>query len=639
MDHTLLHLPSSDKIISALSQCRNLEEKYSLLDKLLSQLVYTDVNKAVKYIDKLKKINSFDVGSKVSLSYFWYKALIENQKYQYKKANDNFLKAVKISEESTDLHLKAALFIDMAGTSINLHKMEEAELLIEKAKKCLKKNPSAFLNARIISREAFIQLHYANYPRAIEGFLKAEKIIRNLSNNEITHKDLFFLQIIQAGLGNLYEIIGDADKSISAYQNAIELAELSDIKTRLSWLCLFVGKGYLVLSNLERATLFFQKVLHIENDDNAFSRASAYANLGYVHLLQNNFHEAQVLLNRAEELFVFIGEKDSENLVSIEIWRAQMAMKCNDFKKAEFYLLHAYRMASKSANVKRLSFICKELATYYAEKAQFKLAYTYEKLHADLSAKYVAELNQHKIWELEAKYDFERRKQEAELLILQANRLQLKALRAQMNPHFLYNALNSIQNYITSNDMTHAAKYLAKFAKLMRQSLEYSDVEVISLEKEIEFLENYLFINEKLRFADRMSYQIKVDDDIEEDLIGVPAMIVQPYLENAIEHGLRSKKDGILIVQFLSFNEQCILCIIEDNGVGREKAMALQRENFKYQHHKSKGTLITEQRLRLLHKSLGAQPAVKIIDLKDTLTGEATGTRVEVLIPLMELDR
>jgi sensor histidine kinase YesM len=295
-------------------------------------------------------------------------------------------------------------------------------------------------------------------------------------------------------------------------------------------------------------------------------------------------------------------------------------------------------MASKSANVNRLSFICKELATYYADNAQFKLAYTYEKLHADLSAKYVEELNQHKIWELEAKYDFERRKQEAELLILQANRLQLKALRAQMNPHFLYNALNSIQNYITSNDMTHAAKYLAKFAKLMRQSLEYSDVEVISLEKEIAFLENYLFINEKLRFADRMSYQIKVDDDIEEDLIGVPAMIVQPYLENAIEHGLRSKKDGILAVQFLSFNEQCILCIIEDNGVGRDKAMALQRENFKYQHHKSKGTLITEQRLRLLHKSLGAQPAVKIIDLKDPLTGEATGTRVEVLIPMMDLD-
>jgi LytS/YehU family sensor histidine kinase len=295
-------------------------------------------------------------------------------------------------------------------------------------------------------------------------------------------------------------------------------------------------------------------------------------------------------------------------------------------------------MASKSANVKRLAFICKALADYYAASADFKLAYTYEKLHADFTATYISELNQHKIWELEAKYNFERKKQEAELLVLHSNRLQLKALRAQMNPHFLYNALNSIQQFITSNDMTHAAKYLAKFAKLMRQSLEYSDVEVISLEKEIEFLENYLFINEKLRFGNRMSYKINVEDDLEEDLIGVPAMIIQPYLENAIEHGFRSIKNGFLSVHFQYFNEHCILCTIEDNGIGREKAMALQKENATYQHHKSKGTLITEQRLNLLHHSLGAQAAVKIIDLTEGASGRPLGTRVEVLIPIMDLD-
>jgi len=136
-----------------------------------------------------------------------------------------------------------------------------------------------------------------------------------------------------------------------------------------------------------------------------------------------------------------------------------------------------------------------------------------------------------------------------------------------------------------------------------------------------------------------MSYKIKVEDDLEEDLIGVPAMIIQPYLENAIEHGLRSIKNGFLGVHFQLFNDQCILCTIEDNGIGREKAMALQKENFKYQHHKSKGTLITEQRLNLLHHSLGTQAAVKIIDLKDESSGRPLGTRVEVLIPVMDLDR
>jgi len=639
MDLSRLNLPSSDQLIVSFSKCKKVEDRFYLLDRLLAQLVYTNINEAVKYIEKLKKLHSYDLDASINLAYYWYKALLENQKYQYKKANDNFLKAVKYANESNDAHVKASLMIDQVGTCINLNKMDEAEVLIEKAKKILKKHPSPPLNARIISREAFIQLHYANYPRAIDAFLKASKIIRNFPSHDVTHKDLFFLQIIQAGLGNLYEIIGEADKSIAAYQQAIELAEVSGIKTRLSWLCLFVGKGYLVLSNVEMASLFFEKVLHIKDDDNLLSRASAYANLGYVKYLQENYDEALNLLAQAEELFLAVGEKDSENLVSIEIWRGQIAWKKKDLEMAEFYFLHAYTMASKSANVRRLAFICKELAAIYAASSVFKLAYTYEKLHADFTAKYVSALNQHKIWELEAKYNFERRKQEAELLVLQANRLQLKALRAQMNPHFLYNALNSIQHYITSNDMTHAAKYLAKFAKLMRQSLEYSDVEVISLEKEIEFLENYLFINEKLRFGNKMSYKIKVEDDLEEDLIGVPAMIIQPYLENAIEHGLRSIKNGFLGVHFQLFNDQCILCTIEDNGIGREKAMALQKENFKYQHHKSKGTLITEQRLNLLHHSLGTQAAVKIIDLKDESSGRPLGTRVEVLIPVMDLDR
>jgi LytS/YehU family sensor histidine kinase len=162
--------------------------------------------------------------------------------------------------------------------------------------------------------------------------------------------------------------------------------------------------------------------------------------------------------------------------------------------------------------------------------------------------------------------------------------------------------------------------------------------EYVPLEKEINSIENYLEL-QKGRYGEKFDFKITIDEKIDQENMLIPPMLAQPFIENAIEHGLRSKKDGILAVQFLSFNEQCILCIIEDNGIGRDKAMALQRENFKYQHHKSKGTLITEQRLRLLHKSLGAQPAVKIIDLKDPQTGEATGTRVEVLIPIMELDR
>ena len=201
----------------------------------------------------------------------------------------------------------------------------------------------------------------------------------------------------------------------------------------------------------------------------------------------------------------------------------------------------------------------------------------------------------------------------------------------------MYNALNSIQNFITSNDTTAAAKYLAKFAMLMRKSLEYSDLEIISLEKEIGFLEEYLFINQKLRFEDRLSYEIIVDDDIEEDILGVPTMIVQPYVENAIEHGLRPKQNGKVTVRFSLLADDAILCIVEDNGIGREKARQLRMQDSRYQNHRSRGTRITEQRLQILNNSKDNEFFVRTTDLREDKTGEALGTKVEIRIPVMDI--
>jgi sensor histidine kinase YesM len=206
-----------------------------------------------------------------------------------------------------------------------------------------------------------------------------------------------------------------------------------------------------------------------------------------------------------------------------------------------------------------------------------------------------------------------------------------------MNPHFIYNALNSIQNFITSNDPSTASRYLAKFAKLMRQSLEYSDEEIISLEKELEFLEDYLFINQRLRFEDRLSYKIIVDDEIEEDILGVPTMIVQPYVENALEHGLRSRKDGIITVHFKLQDEDTICCVVEDNGIGRKQALALQENDPNRVNYRSRGTQITEKRLELLRQTKEKEVHVRTIDLEDPETKIAKGTRVEILIPIVEV--
>ncbi|MFK7937300.1 MAG: hypothetical protein AB8G22_27550, partial [Saprospiraceae bacterium] len=193
---------------------------------------------------------------------------------------------------------------------------------------------------------------------------------------------------------------------------------------------------------------------------------------------------------------------------------------------------------------------------------------------------------------------------------------------------------------------------------LMLQSLEYSDLEIISLEDEIGFLEDYLTINAKLRFEDRLQYEIKVCEEIEEDIMGVPTMIVQPYVENSIEHGLRTKKQGLVKVHFTLANEHTILCTVEDNGIGRRKTAQLQDKDPRYNNHRSKGTSITERRLEILHnldknnhldvlsinedspelliEEKKKNTYVKIIDLVDS-ENVPTGTRVEILIPIVEI--
>ncbi len=244
------------------------------------------------------------------------------------------------------------------------------------------------------------------------------------------------------------------------------------------------------------------------------------------------------------------------------------------------------------------------------------------------------EVSQRRVTEFEIRYEAEKKKREAELLRHQSIGLQLKALRSQMNPHFMYNALNAIQNFITSNEVKDASKYLAKFAKLMRQSLDYSDLEIISLEKEIEFLENYLFINQKLRFEEKISFEIIVDDEIEEDIMGIPTMFIQPFVENAIEHGLRTVKSGKVTIEFKLFDENTLLCIVEDNGIGRDKVRELQELNHYNVLHESKGLRITKERFEVLNKYRKKGVFFKTIDLKNAKTNQATGTRVEIQLPI-----
>lgn len=231
-----------------------------------------------------------------------------------------------------------------------------------------------------------------------------------------------------------------------------------------------------------------------------------------------------------------------------------------------------------------------------------------------------------------------RKKHDVEKKILSIEKqmfeLEQKALRLQMNPHFIFNSLNAIQNFVLSNDTDKAVNYLAKFSHLMRMILANSTASRIPLKDELKALTYYMDL-ERLRFDDKFVYTIEVDPAIDEEFVEIPPMLFQPYVENAIIHGLvNSPKDGLLEIKIEPAGKGVLRCIIQDNGIGREKAIELRaKSGIKRQ---PKGMIITQERLQILSKQTSRDSQVRITDLKDH-QGNPAGTRIELEIQYKEI--
>ena len=199
------------------------------------------------------------------------------------------------------------------------------------------------------------------------------------------------------------------------------------------------------------------------------------------------------------------------------------------------------------------------------------------------------------------------------------NLLALKSLRSQMNPHFIFNALTSVNNFISKSDERSANRYLSDFSKLMRSVLENSEEDFIPLEKELQQLELYIKL-EHSRFEDKFDYQITVDETVQVSKFQIPPMLLQPYIENAIWHGLRYREEkGVLLVTVKENSEDSIIISITDNGIGRKKSAEIKTQNQKKQ--KSKGMGIIQKRVAILNDMYTDKVDIKISDLQENGTG------------------
>jgi len=224
---------------------------------------------------------------------------------------------------------------------------------------------------------------------------------------------------------------------------------------------------------------------------------------------------------------------------------------------------------------------------------------------------------------------FQQQKKIKENAKIELARLEQRLFRLQMNPHFVFNALLAIQGFMYMNKPREAGRYLTSFAKLIRHTLYGSSEEYLSLEKEIEALTYYLEL-QRLRFDEAFDFSIEIADDIIPESIEIPPLMIQPFLENAIEHGLQHLEEKGMLALRVNLREECLYVEVEDNGIGREQSMNLRKKKSKL--HKSMGIEIMNRRVESLNRIMQKKIHMEIVDLLDR-DGKSNGTMVKLCLP------
>lgn len=623
-------------------------ERIEYIDAQLNDYVYTQPQQArallseqgklmVHYASEIPRLEA-RTAKDYHLNHYLQRSNLESQEYRHAAAEPPLLAALAIVEERGDIADKLEVYLAYTGHLSNLGHTEQALDYLDRCYRLLEAYPSDRLRSRAACRQGYLYLLFFSYPKATEKFLEAGALLEG-GTFDLTLKDHYFYSITQSGIGTVYQNSGESEQAIAAFRRAIERCEAHDLRARLPWHQLNLGKELIAAEQYHAALSYFGAVVDSQANGATTALAAAYANVAdcYHHL--GRPQEAASYLDRAEELYRSEAQPDHVELASIGFMRAARLMEARDWRGSIAQLQQTLPIAGvkdTTSDPRLLSMVADAylyLSVCYANIDDYRSAYAHHCTYDDYNLRFHNQIDLMRQQQFTAQFRAEKREQENKQLKLRASQLKNKALRAQMNPHFLYNALNSIQSFISTNDASTASKHLAKFAMLMRQSLEYSNREYISLEEERQFLTDYLEINRHLRFEGQLTYSIIVHEELEEDIIGVPTMILQPYVENAIEHGLRGQPAGHIKVTFAPDGDDELLATVTDNGIGRARVAQMQARDPGRAGHQSRGTQITESRLQLLGTTDGDTPRVTIKDLYDS-AGRAAGTRVTMRIPV-----
>ena len=527
-----------------------------------------------------------------------------------------------------------------------------------------------------------------NYPEALASFSEAFKSFEISGDNAHAAEMLF-------SIGRLYNLQKNAVKARSYFQQAYDMHKKDGDELYMAQALISIANSYQYEEKYDTALMYYKRTIPVflkHND--GYRTANTYENIAIAYQNKNQYKEALDNMLLAKKYYTQVNANG--DLAYTYCGIADIYVQSAQADKAIINYKTALEFEAENNDLNLRQEILEGLSKVYLQTKDFKNAYLFLDSSNKIKDSLFTKDKQDQLLKLQTEFETERKEKENQLLktqnlaaslklehnkewlitafaglfatiillfalyknrqskiknikILQALNskleeqteeisrintiLELKALRAQMNPHFIFNCMSSIQECMLMGRIEDANSYLTKLSRLLRMVLNYSDEESISLDKELQMLNLYLQL-EKIRLKNNFEYSIEIDEDIVAEEMLVPALILQPFAENAIWHGLVNKKDNRQLMIKGNIKNDVLHFIISDNGIGREKAEALKKDLSK---HQSKGVALIEKRLSVINKKMNTTSAgFSVIDLYDE-AGVAAGTSVEIRLPSVSI--
>lgn len=540
-------------------------------------------------------------------------------------------------------------------------------------------------NRRLVASGLFqigvIQNRLGNYDEAMAAYHEVLTIHEE-------HDYRYGIGFTLNSMGSIQRTIKNYDDARQSFKRAILIFERLDKPADLSMSIENLGNVYAEMGQFESALHYYHRALEIDTKlDKKFGIASELENLGNLYFQMDSLSKALDYQLKSLEIRKNLPQKRELAISLMKV--AKIYIASSMFDLAHDYLDQALNITREISARPLMMDIYEQYARLYEAKKDYFQANRFNKQYANLKDSLFNENKINQILALETRYKTAEKDKQIQLLskenelkeakakqhsilrnalfgiiglvlvlsgtvfyslksklrnqriISEKNEeirisrfqqemaaLEMKALRSQMNPHFIFNCMNSINRMILSGENEEASRYLGKFSKLIRLTLENSEQSVTSLENELAMVEAYIQL-ESIRFKGKINYEITVEETIDPALTNLPSMVLQPFIENSIWHGLMHKSEPGTIRILIRQDEEALKCTIEDDGVGREMALKFADKTNK---NSSLGLKITEERIRLISRQ-EAKDCIQIVDLKDALN-KSLGTRVEIRIPL-----